>query len=116
VQVIEVKNTHDYDIQIQVTDQLPRSADDRIKVRINIEIHLGICIALTQPFGVALGAESRIYYLGNTTDRQPQRALRYCYLSRRLRNLKSVFYEASSSMLFSCRCLTVISDKCVIQF
>ena len=31
-QMIEVKNTHDYDIKIMVTDQLPRSADDRIKV------------------------------------------------------------------------------------
>jgi len=31
-QVIEVKNTHDYDIKIVVIEQLPRSADDRIKV------------------------------------------------------------------------------------
>lgn len=33
-QVIEVKNTHDYDIQILVSDQFPRSADDRIKVHL----------------------------------------------------------------------------------
>lgn len=32
-QVIEVKNTHSHDIKIQVEDQLPRSNDDKIKVR-----------------------------------------------------------------------------------
>jgi hypothetical protein len=32
--------------------------------------NLGICIAPTQPFQAALGAESRVCYLGNTADRQ----------------------------------------------
>ena len=31
-QVIEVKNTHQHDIKIQVEDQLPRSGDQKIKV------------------------------------------------------------------------------------
>jgi hypothetical protein len=34
------------------------------------KIHLGICIAPTQPFRAALGAESRVCYPGNTADRQ----------------------------------------------
>lgn len=33
-QVIEVKNTHDYGITLLVTDQLPRSADERVKVQL----------------------------------------------------------------------------------
>ena len=31
-QVIEVKNTHQHDIKVQVEDQLPRSEDQKIKV------------------------------------------------------------------------------------
>jgi hypothetical protein len=34
------------------------------------KVSLGICIAPTQPFRAALGAESRVCYLGNTADRQ----------------------------------------------
>jgi hypothetical protein len=33
-----------------------------------------------------LGAESRVYYLGNIADRQPQWALTYCYLSQSTAN------------------------------
>jgi hypothetical protein len=33
---------------------------------------MGICIASTQPFRVALGAESRACYPDNTADRQTQ--------------------------------------------
>jgi hypothetical protein len=36
------------------------------------KIHLGICIAPTQPFRAALGAESRVCYPGKTADRQRQ--------------------------------------------
>jgi hypothetical protein len=35
---------------------------------------LGICIAPTQPFRAALGAESRVCYPGNTADRQTMSA------------------------------------------
>jgi hypothetical protein len=34
---------------------------------------VGICIAPTQPFRAALGAESRMCYPGNTANRQTQR-------------------------------------------
>jgi hypothetical protein len=50
------------------------------------KIHLGICIALTQPFWAALGAESRVCYPGNTADRQTQWALTYYHLSQSTAN------------------------------
>jgi hypothetical protein len=34
--------------------------------------NLGICIAPTQPYRAALGAESRVCYPGKTADRQTQ--------------------------------------------
>ena len=37
-QVIEVKNTHQHDIKVQVEDQLPRSEDQKIKVTDMIHI------------------------------------------------------------------------------
>jgi hypothetical protein len=47
----------------------------------------GICIAPTQPFRAALGAESRVCYPGNTADRQTQRgALTYNHLSQSTAN------------------------------
>jgi hypothetical protein len=36
------------------------------------KINFGICIAPTQPFRAALGAESRVCYPGNTADKQTQ--------------------------------------------
>jgi hypothetical protein len=39
------------------------------------KLNLGICIAPTQPFRAALGAESRVFYPGNTADRQTKWAL-----------------------------------------
>jgi hypothetical protein len=39
---------------------------------INKYLKLGICIATTQPFQAALGAESRVCYPGNAADRQTQ--------------------------------------------
>jgi hypothetical protein len=47
---------------------------------------LGICIAPTLPFRAALGAESRVYYLGNTADRQTQWVLMYYHLSQSTAN------------------------------
>jgi hypothetical protein len=47
---------------------------------------LGICIAPTQPFQAALGAESRVCYPGNTADRQTQWALTYYHLSESTAN------------------------------
>jgi hypothetical protein len=44
---------------------------------------LRICIAPTKPFRAALTAESRVYYPGNTADRQTQReALTHCHFSQ----------------------------------
>jgi hypothetical protein len=43
---------------------------------------MGIFLAPTQPVLVALGTENRVCYPGNTADRQPKWALRYCYLSQ----------------------------------
>jgi hypothetical protein len=70
------------------------------------KIFFFICIAPTQPFRVALGAESRVCYLGNTAGRQPQWALAYCYLSQsspkeneRLIHCHSVFKPATFGML-----------------
>jgi hypothetical protein len=46
----------------------------------------GICIAPTQPFQAALGAESRECYPGTTTDRQTQLALTYYHFSQSTAN------------------------------
>jgi hypothetical protein len=43
-----------------------------IKRELKQKINVGICIAPTEPFRAALGAESRVCYPGNTTDRQTQ--------------------------------------------
>jgi hypothetical protein len=62
---------------------------DGVKAKITTlnKINLGICIALTQPFRAALGAESRVCYLGNTADRQTQRrTLTYYHLSQSTAN------------------------------
>jgi hypothetical protein len=49
-------------------------------------MNLGICIAPTQPFRAALGAESRVCYQGNTADRQTEWALTYYHLSQSTAN------------------------------
>jgi hypothetical protein len=59
-----------------------------LKFALKQKINLGICIALTQPFRAALGAESRVCYLGNmnTADRQTPWALTYYHLSQSTAN------------------------------
>jgi hypothetical protein len=44
------------------------------------KFNLGTCIEPTWPFRADLGTVSRVCYLGNIVDRQPQWALVYCYL------------------------------------
>jgi hypothetical protein len=47
---------------------------------------MGIFLAPTQPVLVAIGTENRVCYPGNTADRQPKWALRYCYFSQSTAN------------------------------
>jgi hypothetical protein len=61
-----------------------------ISAKIN-DKKIGICIAPTQPFQAALGAESRVGNLGNTADRQTQWALTYCHLSQSTANQNGKF-------------------------
>jgi hypothetical protein len=58
----------------------------RFKFFFKIKINLGICIAPTQPFRAALGAESRVCYPGITADRQTQWVLAYYHVSESTAN------------------------------
>jgi hypothetical protein len=64
-------------------------------------------IAPTQPFRAALGAKSRVCYLGNTADRQTQWALTYCYRlqSTANRNGKLIHCHRWDLNLWSSGCL-----------
>jgi hypothetical protein len=44
----------------------------RESVKLDLLKKMGMCIAPTQPFRAALGAESRVCYQGNTAERQTQ--------------------------------------------
>jgi hypothetical protein len=71
-----------------------------------LKFNLGICIPPTQPLRPALGAESRVYYSGNTADRQTQWALTYCYLSKSTANQngKLIHWHRWDSNLWSVGC------------
>jgi hypothetical protein len=62
------------------------SAGASLSLPLDKKINLGICIAPTQPFRAALGAESKVCYPSNTADRQTQRALTYYHLSQSAAN------------------------------
>jgi hypothetical protein len=51
------------------TSQVGKRSFLRLIIIHKIKINLGICIAPTQPFRAALGAESRMCYLGNMADK-----------------------------------------------
>jgi hypothetical protein len=67
------------------------------------KINLGICIAPTQPFRAALGAESRVCY---PADRQTQSALTYYHLSQSTANQngKLIHFHRWDSNLWSSGC------------
>jgi hypothetical protein len=69
-------------------------------------LHLGICIAPTQPFRAALGAESRVCYPGNMADRQTQWAFTYYHLlqSTEIQNGKLIHCHRWDSNLWSSGC------------
>jgi hypothetical protein len=73
-----------------------RACPDCCNYTIREIINLGICIAPTQPFRAALGAESKVCYPGNTADRQIQWGLTYCHLSQSTAN--------QSKKLIHCHC------------
>jgi hypothetical protein len=84
-----------------------RERERDFKMRVDwFMFNLGICIASTQPFRAALGAESRVCYPCNTADRQTQWALTYYHFSQSTANPngKLIHCHRWDSNLWSSRC------------